>query len=246
MRPVDKVPVAARIASRPARTLFFVRTKRGADRLAADLSAAGAPALAIHGNLNQNQRQRALDAFTSGAQRVLVATDVAARGIHVDDVDLVVHFDPPVDDKTYLHRSGRTARAGSTGTVLSLVEHSQRRLVANLHRQAGVEAATHDVTVDHPEVLTLAASGTPVPVVALVPAKTDRQASRPTGDRPKSAARRGGRPAHLDKDRQDKPRRDLGRAAEGGRTAKPQGQSGGSYGGSRPGTGRPRRLRATG
>jgi superfamily II DNA/RNA helicase len=221
--PTDKVAVAARIAGRPARTLFFVRTKRGADRLAEQLARAGAPALAIHGNLNQNQRQRALDAFANGSQRVLVATDVAARGIHVDDVDLVVHYDPPVDEKTYLHRSGRTARAGATGTVLSLVEPAQRREVAGLLRKANIEAADHHVNPDHPEVLALAASGDPIPVVALVPARPDRA---------RSAARRGGRPAHQDKNRQD-----LGRAAESRQRPNTSGQSG---------TGRPRRLRATG
>ncbi len=105
--------IAAEIAARPGRTLFFVRTKHGADRLAQQLTRAGVPAGAIHGNLNQNQRQRALAGFTAGHPRVLVATDVAARGIHVDDVDLVVHFDPPNDTKDYLHRSGRTARAGT-------------------------------------------------------------------------------------------------------------------------------------
>ena len=105
----DKVAVAAEIASRPGRTLFFVRTKHGADRLVKQLTRAGVEAAAIHGDRNQNQRQRALDAFAAGHPRVLVATDVAARGIHVDDVDLVVQFDPPNDHKDYLHRSGRTA-----------------------------------------------------------------------------------------------------------------------------------------
>ncbi len=110
----DKVPVAAQIASRPGRTLFFVRTKHGADRLAKQLGRAGIIAAAIHGDRNQNQRQRALDGFAAGHPRVLVATDVAARGIHVGDVDLVVQYDPPDDPKDYLHRSGRTARAGAS------------------------------------------------------------------------------------------------------------------------------------
>jgi superfamily II DNA/RNA helicase len=110
----DKVTVAAEIAVRPARTLFFVRTKHGADRLAKQLTRQGVDAAAIHGNLNQNQRMRALDGFSSGQTRVLVATDVAARGLHVDDLDLVVHYDPPADHKDYLHRSGRTARAGAS------------------------------------------------------------------------------------------------------------------------------------
>src|SRR6201999_4592432 len=117
----EKLAVATRLASRPSRSLFFVRTKHGADRLARQLSKAGVPAAAIHGDLNQNQRQRALAGFAAGHPRVLVATDVAARGIHVDDVDLVVHFDPPEDHKDYLHRSGRTARAGASGTVISFV-----------------------------------------------------------------------------------------------------------------------------
>jgi len=121
----DKVAVAAEIAARPARTLFFVRTKHGADRLTRQLTRAGVAAAAIHGNLNQNQRERALTGFAAGHPHVLVATDVAARGIHIDDVDLVVHFDPPNDHKDYLHRSGRTARAGATGTVLAFVESGQ-------------------------------------------------------------------------------------------------------------------------
>ena len=113
-----KIDIAAEVASRPGRTLFFVRTKHGADRLAIQLRKTGVEAGAIHGNLTQHARKRALDDFTTGHARVLVATDVAARGIHVDDVDLVVHFDPPADHKDYLHRSGRTARAGASGTVL--------------------------------------------------------------------------------------------------------------------------------
>ena len=131
----DKVPVAAEIASRPGRTLFFVRTKHGADRLAKQLARAGVEAAAIHGDRNQSQRQRALDAFAAGHPRVLVATDVAARGIHVDDVDLVVQFDPPNDHKDYLHRSGRPPglgprhgrRAGRAGQVRELQRLHGRR-----------------------------------------------------------------------------------------------------------------------
>jgi len=160
-----KVAVAAEIAGRPARTLFFVRTKHGADRLAKQLTRSGVDAVAIHGNLNQNQRLRALDAFASGRHRVLVATDVAARGIHVDDVDLVVHFDPPNDHKDYLHRSGRTARAGASGTVVSLVEPQQARDVAKLHDAAAVTVETSTVHVGHPAVRAVAESGVPIPVV---------------------------------------------------------------------------------
>ena len=179
----DKVAIAAEIASRPARTLFFVRTKHGADRLALQLTRAGAPAAAIHGNLNQNQRQRALAGFAAGHPRVLVATDVAARGIHVDDVDLVVHFDPPNDSKDYLHRSGRTARAGASGTVLSLVEPGQVRLLATMHDEAGVTPVSHRVASGHEAVQEIAASGEPVPPAPPIPVRTSTSAGsgRPAG-----------------------------------------------------------------
>jgi superfamily II DNA/RNA helicase len=164
------------------------------------LSASGVPATAIHGNLNQGQRRRALEAFSDGVHRVLVATDVAARGIHVDDVDLVVHFDPPADHKDYLHRSGRTARAGARGTVLSLLLSSEVRGHQRLREQAGVEASATTVVPGHPAVRALAESGEPVVI-------TQRQApvsrpKRPYGARPPqrgaaprtSAPRRGSSP----------------------------------------------------
>ncbi len=187
----DKVAVTAEIAARPARTLIFVATKHGADRLVRRLGMAGVEAAAIHGNLNQNQRTRALAAFTEGSPRVLVATDVAARGIHVDDVDLVVHFDPAKDDKHYLHRSGRTARAGTKGTVLSLVEHSQERDLARLHRGANITPTLHRVRPGDEPVVAVATSGEPIPVrpPALRP-------SRPagTGNGNGRGARGGGHP----------------------------------------------------
>jgi superfamily II DNA/RNA helicase len=184
----DKIAVAAQIATRQARTLFFVRTKHGADRLARQLSQRGADAAAIHGNLNQNQRQRALAAFASGRTRVLVATDVAARGIHVDDVDLVVHYDPPNDHKDYLHRSGRTARAGATGTVVSLVEHHQKADVARIHQAAAIRPDQATVTGDHPEVRRIAESGTPITVQTLpAPRNQDRA---PRNHRPPRRQRR--------------------------------------------------------
>jgi superfamily II DNA/RNA helicase len=159
----DKVAVAAEIAHRPGRTLVFVRTKHGAERLAKQLTKLGADAGAIHGNLSQNARNRALAAFTAGHPRVLVATDVAARGLHIDDVDLVVHFDPPNDSKDYLHRSGRTARAGATGTVLSLVVPDEQRQVARLHRDARVTPNAVEVSPGDDAVRVIAESGTPVP-----------------------------------------------------------------------------------
>ncbi len=159
----DKLAIATEIAGRDGRTLFFVRTKHGADRLAKQLSKAGVDAAAIHGNLNQNQRQRALAAFAGGRPRVLVATDVAARGIHVDDVGLVVHYDPPNDHKDYLHRSGRTARAGAVGAVVALVEPGQVLHVGKIHDTAGVSSVSHRVGPGHVAVRELAESGTPIP-----------------------------------------------------------------------------------
>ncbi|HSR86608.1 MAG TPA: DEAD/DEAH box helicase [Streptosporangiaceae bacterium] len=202
----DKLAVAAEIASRPARTLFFVRTKHGADRLAKQLERAGVSAAAIHGDRNQSQRQRALDAFAAGHPRVLVATDVAARGIHVDGIELVVHFDPPNDHKDYLHRSGRTARAGASGLVVSLAMRDQLRDIQRLHDSAGVEPARHHVAAGHPVVREIATTGTPVPPPPAAAERRPRPASAPprprgrSGRAPQGAAHRamgsrGRRPA---------------------------------------------------
>jgi superfamily II DNA/RNA helicase len=132
----DKLAVAAELAGRPGRTLVFVRTKHRAARLARQLERAGVRAGALHGNLAQPARARALAAFAAGTVPVLVATDIAARGIHVDGIDLVMHFDPPAEPKAYLHRSGRTARAGAAGTVITLALPEQTSEVARLHRRA--------------------------------------------------------------------------------------------------------------
>ena len=182
----DKVPVLSQIVARPARTLIFVRTKHGADRLARQLSREGTEAGAIHGNLAQNARQRALDAFSAGRTRVLVATDVAARGIHVDDVDLVVHYDPPADHKDYLHRSGRTARAGAKGTVLSMLLPEQARDGSRLFERAGLDVPITAVGPGHEAVLALGASGEPIVV------RPEEPAARPSSSR--GGSRSGGRP----------------------------------------------------
>jgi len=205
----DKVPVAAEIASRPGRTLFFVRTKHGADRLAKQLVRAGVSADAIHGDRNQSQRQRALDAFAAGHPRVLVATDVAARGIHVDDVDLVVQYDPPNDAKDYLHRSGRTARAGASGMVVALAERGQVRDLQRMHDAAGITAAHHEVAAGHHVVRQIAASGTPIPAARMPVSRTSRPDARRTGNptagrTPRRRSGRGGagpvRPAPLSRE----------------------------------------------
>ena len=136
-----KVGVAADISAGPGRTLLFVKTQRGADRLVRQLAGEGVPAGVIHGGMSQPKRERALRSFSSGSVPVLVATNIAARGIHVDGVDTVIHHDPPEDTKTYLHRSGRTARAGASGVVVTLVGPEQVRAVNVLRREAGVRDA---------------------------------------------------------------------------------------------------------
>jgi superfamily II DNA/RNA helicase len=140
--PKDKSILTAEIASRPGRTLVFVRTQRGADRVAEQLRAIGVMAGALHGGLAQGARTRVLEAFKDGQVPVLVATDVAARGIHVDEIGLVLQADPPGGPKEYLHRAGRTARAGGTGVVVTLVLPHQRREISAMTSQAGVRAGT--------------------------------------------------------------------------------------------------------
>ena len=135
---MDKPKVAAAIARANYRTLLFVRTKRGADRLVSQLQREGVKAAAIHGDLRQAQRERALSDFIDGKLPALVATDVAARGIHVDGIDVVIHYDPPEDHKAYLHRSGRTARAGEQGVVVTLVLWDQELEVERLQKRIGV------------------------------------------------------------------------------------------------------------
>ncbi|BAH55276.1 DEAD/DEAH box helicase [Rhodococcus opacus] len=135
----DKYSVVAHIGSRPGRTLMFVRTKHGVDRVAQELHAAGVAAGALHGGKAQNNRTRTLASFADGTTPVLVATDVAARGIHVDGITLVVHVDPPTEAKDYLHRAGRTARAGESGVVVTLVTEDERAAVEKLTRQAGLD-----------------------------------------------------------------------------------------------------------
>ncbi len=212
----DKVPVAAEIAGRPARTLFFVRTKHGADRLAKQFRRTGVDAVAIHGNLNQNQRQRALAAFAAGHPRVLVATDVAARGIHVDDVELVVHFDPPNDHKDYLHRSGRTARAGASGMVVALVDHAQARDVGRMHDAVGVTATRDDVQTGHHVVRQIATSGTPVPPAPDLPPARAPQAQRPPRQPRAARSADGGHYRRAGQPRQDGQRRQRGQDGQPG------------------------------
>ncbi len=135
----DKVKVAAAIAASASRTLIFSNTKAGCDHLVRKLTEEGVKAQAIHGDLRQNMREKALDRFAKGDLPVLVATDVAARGIHVDDVEVVIHYDPPPDHKTYLHRSGRTARAGTKGLVVTLLLWDEELVVKRLQKRVGLD-----------------------------------------------------------------------------------------------------------
>ncbi|TQJ75003.1 DEAD/DEAH box helicase [Streptomyces sp. SLBN-31] len=155
VKPKDKAPVTAAIASRKGRTIIFVRTQLGADRIAEQLREAGVKADALHGGMTQGARTRTLADFKDGYVNALVATDVAARGIHVDGIDLVLNVDPAGDHKDYLHRAGRTARAGRTGTVVSLSLPHQRRQIFRLMEDAGVDAGRHIInsgTAFEPEV----------------------------------------------------------------------------------------------
>ncbi|WP_240477457.1 DEAD/DEAH box helicase [Jiangella muralis] len=193
----DKGQVVRELASGQGRTLLFARTKHGAKKLAKVLTAAGIPAVDLHGNLSQGARQRNLAAFSDGTSRVLVATDIAARGIHVDDIGLVVHVDPPAEHKAYLHRSGRTARAGAGGTVVTVMTHDQTGDVRTLTRQAGITPTITRVGPGHPAITEL--TGPKADLVApplASPAAPDRRraaADDSAGDRAGGRRRRSGR-----------------------------------------------------
>ena len=179
--PADRVGVVATLASGDNRVLIFTRTKHGAQKLARQLNIAGAPAAELHGNLTQSARTRNLAAFGSGEVRVMVATDIAARGIHVDGIDLVIHADPPAEHKAYVHRSGRTARSGADGAVVTVQTAAQAAEVRVLMRKAGVtpQAAAAGPgssvlrSIAGPPVRRVA----PVTTLARVPAATASQAT---------------------------------------------------------------------
>lgn len=186
-----KRDVVEQLASGTGRRLLFTRTKHQARQLARKLTAAGIPAADLHGNLSQNARERNLAAFSSGEVRVMVATDIAARGIHVDDVDLVVHVDPPAEHKAYLHRSGRTARAGAGGDVVTLMLPEQRGDVRALTRDAKIRATPVPVNARHPEVLALRGEEAPRVAPSAAPAGAARK-PEPQGPRRASAGGRSG------------------------------------------------------
>ncbi|MFD7815319.1 DEAD/DEAH box helicase [Streptomyces sp. NPDC059785] len=181
VKPKDKAPVTAAIASRKGRTIIFVRTQLGADRVAEQLRDAGVKADALHGGMTQGARTRTLADFKDGYVNVLVATDVAARGIHVDGIDLVLNVDPAGDHKDYLHRSGRTARAGRSGTVVSLSLPHQRRQIFRLMEDAGVDASRHIInsgTAFEPEVAEITGARSMTEVQAESAGNAAQQAER--------------------------------------------------------------------
>ena len=221
------------LASGTGRRIMFTRTKHVAKRWAKDLTAAGIPAADLHGNLSQGARDRNLAAFADGTTKVLVATDIAARGVHVDDVELVVHIDPPAEHKAYLHRSGRTARAGKEGVVVTLVLPEQRRDLADLMRKAGISAAVQPVTASSPEVTELV--GEVAAYVKPAPAKQPTQSSGAPRVRQSSGGRTGQQGAQR-RERQDgQPARQGQSAGQGGRRRR------GGQGGAQTPAARPQR-----
>ncbi|MGW0175546.1 DEAD/DEAH box helicase [Rhodococcus sp. NPDC003322] len=184
----DKKDLVHKLASGTGRRILFMRTKHQARKLAKQLTEAGIPSVDLHGNLSQNARDRNLAAFSSGEARVLVATDVAARGVHVDDVELVVHVDPPAEHKAYLHRSGRTARAGSAGDVVTVVLPEQRKDLVQLMRKAKITVTPQQVTANSPAVTELV--GEIAPHVVPAPKPTTQPSGQGGGRR--SGGQRGG------------------------------------------------------
>jgi superfamily II DNA/RNA helicase len=167
--------ITSQIAARKGKSIFFVRTKHGADKLTKRMNEAGVSVGALHGGKTQAQRSRVLEAFKSGATNALVATDVAARGIHVDDVSLVVHVDAPENHKDYLHRAGRTARAGAVGTVVTLATHKQRKGVHGLAARAGVRLNESTVRPMDANLVKVTGAAEPsgIPIVTAISTKSD-------------------------------------------------------------------------
>jgi superfamily II DNA/RNA helicase len=208
----DKSDVVRELASGLGRSVLFTRTKHQAKKLAKQLTAAGIPAVDLHGNLSQNARERNLEAFSNGSTRVLCATDIAARGIHVDDVALVVHVDPPAEHKAYLHRSGRTARAGAEGAVVTVSTPDQAGEVRTLARQAGITPKVSVVRPGAPQIAEL--TGPAAPFVEPAPIPEPQPQGSGSGRRRSGGSGRGS---------------SGGAASSGGRTSSGNaGKSGGS------------------
>ncbi|WP_199486375.1 DEAD/DEAH box helicase, partial [Actinomadura logoneensis] len=216
--PKDKAAITAEIANREGRTILFARTKHGVDRLAKQLTQAGVRAAGLHGGKSQGLRTRTIAEFHEGTFNVLVATDVAARGIHVDNISLVMHVDPPADHKDYMHRAGRTARAGEKGTVVTLVLPHQVRSTSAMTRRAGIEAPKHRVSSGDEELTRLTGAREPsgVPIEGPV-----------ISERPRREPGRGRRGRYNGQRRFDGPRG--GGRRDFDREGRPEGRSEGSF-----------------
>ncbi|WP_035850430.1 DEAD/DEAH box helicase [Kitasatospora azatica] len=235
--PADKASATAHIASREGRVIMFVHTKHGADRLAKQLLASGVKAAALHGGKSQPQRNRTLDQFRDGHVSALIATNVAARGIHIDGLDLVVNVDPPIDHKDYLHRGGRTARAGESGTVVTLVLPEQRRDMSKLMTTAGIRPVTTKVRPGDAELTRITGARTPsgvavtlaAPVVAEPAAapKTSSGGGNGGGNRRRSGPR-SGLPTDVDSNGNPKRRRPKQRMGTGTAGSAASGSGGGT------------------
>jgi superfamily II DNA/RNA helicase len=239
-----RLPVLVDLTSAPGRTIVFTRTKYGAKALARQLNRSGVSAVELHGNLGQGARTRNLDAFHSGKAAALVATDIAARGIHVDDVALVVHADPPAEHKAYQHRSGRTARAGSAGTVVTLMTSDQVRDVRDLTRAAGISPTTTRIQGSSHPVLVELAPGTRVlsePLSAEAP--VDRPVKQGTGGGGRNRRRRGRQSGRKPG---QQPGQRSGQKASGQRSGQKSGQASARSQGAPPSSGNRRRGSAAG
>ncbi|WP_246136533.1 DEAD/DEAH box helicase [Leekyejoonella antrihumi] len=229
IEPRDKKAVIAEVTNREGRTVVFVRTKLGADRVASELRDKGVLAAALHGGLGQGQRNKVLAAFKDGRVPVLVATDVAARGIHVDEVGVVLQVDPPADHKDYLHRAGRTARAGEAGTVVSLTLPHQRKMMRRLLDEAGVDA---DLVRARPGDEVIRATGGSTPEgraisehdlqAILTPVRKGRGPGRPGGSRGGYSGGRGGYQGGRGGNRGRDGESRSGRGGYGGRDSRPR------------------------
>ncbi|KAA1420204.1 DEAD/DEAH box helicase [Nocardioides humilatus] len=247
-----RVPVLVDLTSAPGRTIVFTRTKHGAKALARQLNKSGVPSVDLHGNLSQGARTRNLEAFHSGTATTLVATDIAARGIHVDDVSLVVHADPPAEHKAYLHRSGRTARAGAAGTVVTLMTQDQIGDVRALTRAAGIKPTTTKVdAVAHPVLKELAPGerslpGGIVPAAGTAPSRPQGSGGGGTGSRSRKPGQRGGSASGSARggNRGGAPK--AGGGSGGGNRSKGNGSGNGSGGGNRAKSGGSGRRQGSG
>ncbi|WP_134740450.1 DEAD/DEAH box helicase [Nocardioides sp. 503] len=232
-----RVSILVDLTSAPGRTVVFTRTKHGAKALARQLNKSGVPSVDLHGNLSQNARTRNMEMFHSGKATTLVATDIAARGIHVDDVALVVHADPPTEHKAYLHRSGRTARAGAAGTVITLMTDDQVRDVRQLTRAAGIKPTTTRIdNASHPMLTTLAPGERTVVVGGIELDRPEPSGSRPAGGGGGPRRRSGGGGGGRSGGGQPKSGGSGGGRNRGGSSAKAAPKAGGG----RPGGGRSR------